>query len=108
MIDIWTDSKRSEVMSKIQSSENRSTELRLVEVFRANKITGRRRHQKVFGNPNFVFRAKRLCVFFDGCLWHGCSEYYRRPQSNQDYWDAKVQRNKNRNLKVNKKLEKIN
>ena len=74
MTDIWPTEKRSEVMSHIRSHGNKSTEQRLIDIFRDSKIKGWRRRQKIFGNPDFVFRAQRLCVFVDGCFWHGCPE----------------------------------
>ena len=44
MPDIFTPAKRSEVMSRIRSTGNAATELRLVALLRAAGITGWRRH----------------------------------------------------------------
>ncbi len=44
MPDIFPPAKRSEVMSRIRSTGNAATELRLVALLRAEKITGWRRH----------------------------------------------------------------
>jgi DNA mismatch endonuclease (patch repair protein) len=107
MTDIWPTEKRSEVMSLIRSHGNKSTEQRLISIFRDNKIKGWRRRQKIFGNPDFVFHAQRLCVFVDGCFWHGCPKCYRRPATNQAFWDVKVQRNKARDKEVNKELRRL-
>jgi DNA mismatch endonuclease, patch repair protein len=49
--------------------------------------------QELPGKPDIVFSEKRLAIFIDGCFWHGCPKCYRRPQSNQSYWDAKVAKN---------------
>lgn len=105
MPDIWTKGKRSEVMRQVRSHGNRSTELRLIEVFRSNGITGWRRHQKLPGKPDFVFRTVKICLFVDGCFWHGCPKCYRRPSSSQEYWDAKVRRNKARDREVSRELK---
>ncbi len=43
MPDIFTKRKRSEVMSRIRSTGNEATELRLITIFRANSLTGWRR-----------------------------------------------------------------
>lgn len=104
MTDIWSTAKRSEVMGMVRSNRNKSTELRLIAIFRELGITGWRRNYDLPGKPDFVFRAQKLCIFVDGCFWHGCSKCYRRPASNQDYWDAKVQRNKTRDREVNRDL----
>jgi DNA mismatch endonuclease (patch repair protein) len=67
MADVFTLEKRSEVMARIRSSGNRDTELRLMALFREQKITGWRRNQRaVFGKPDFVFPKKRVAVFVDG------------------------------------------
>jgi DNA mismatch endonuclease (patch repair protein) len=46
--------------------------------------------------PDVVFTRKRLCVFIDGCFWHGCSTHCRLPTANQEYWQAKIDRNRQR------------
>jgi len=43
MSDVFTKSKRSEVMSRIRSRGNKDTELALAKFFRAHRITGWRR-----------------------------------------------------------------
>ncbi|WP_395753941.1 hypothetical protein [Prosthecobacter sp.] len=43
-MDVFTPAKRSEVMSRIRSTGNAATELRLRALLRAEKITGWRRH----------------------------------------------------------------
>jgi DNA mismatch endonuclease, patch repair protein len=107
MPDIWNNRKRSEVMSLIRSHGNKATELRLIAIFRTHQITGWRRKQKLLGNPDFIFRRKRACIFVDGCFWHGCPKCYRRPGSNRKYWDEKVQKNRARDRDVNRKLRKL-
>src|ERR1035437_6304525 len=104
MADIWSKRKRSEVMSLVHSHGNKATELRLIEVLRAHGIAGWRRRQKLPGNPDFVFRKGHACVFVDGCFWHGCPRCYRRPESHRAYWDAKVQRNRERDRLVTREL----
>ncbi|WP_074580334.1 very short patch repair endonuclease [Polaromonas sp. JS666] len=106
MTDNWTPSKRSDVMSRVRSRGNQSTEMRLATIFRTNGITGWRRNQKLLGKPDFVFRTQRVCVFVDGCFWHGCPACYRRPNSNQLFWDTKLQRNTARDRLVTRELRK--
>lgn len=50
------------------------------------------------GSPDLVFRAKRAVVFVHGCFWHrhpGCRRA-SNPGTRQDFWQAKFQRNVNR------------
>jgi DNA mismatch endonuclease (patch repair protein) len=58
------------------------------------------------GRPDFVFRRQHVCVFVDGCFWHGCPRCYRRPSSNRKYWDEKVKRNRARDRRVNQELRR--
>ena len=70
MADVFTQAKRSEVMSRIRSRGNRDTELALAKLFRRHGITGWRRNQHVFGKPDFIFPKLHMAVFVDGCFWH--------------------------------------
>lgn len=79
MPDIFTKAKRSAVMSRIRSHGNKATELRLVGIFGAHKLTGWRRHQPVFGKPDFIFPKLRVAVFVDGCFWHSCPKHSTKP-----------------------------
>ena len=107
MPDVFTKAKRSDVMSRIRGSGNKDTELALIKLFRQHRITGWRRHQKVFGKPDFSFREKRLAVFVDGCFWHGCPRCYSRPKSNRKFWDAKIARNRERDREVTLELRRL-
>lgn len=46
------------------------------------------------GKPDLVFGPRRAVIFVHGCFWHqhDCREGHR-PKSNSSYWDAKLQRN---------------
>jgi len=105
--DIWSKQKRSEVMSLIRSRGNKATELRLIEIFREHNITGWRRNQPLLGKPDFTFRRERVVVFVDGCFWHGCPKCYKRPNSNQAFWDAKIAANRKRDRYVNRELRNL-
>jgi len=107
MVDVFSKAKRSDVMSRIRSRGNKDTELRLIAIFRKHQIVGWRRHVKLAGKPDFVFPAARVAIFVDGCFWHGCPRCYRRPHSNQAYWDAKVHRNRQRDSETDRMLRKL-
>jgi DNA mismatch endonuclease (patch repair protein) len=50
--------------------------------------------------PDIVFPRDRVAVFVDGCFWHGCPEHGRRPRVNADYWGPKLERNADRDARV--------
>jgi DNA mismatch endonuclease (patch repair protein) len=120
MPDVFTKSKRSEVMSRIRSRGNKGTEVALAKLFRRNKITGWRRQVQIITSPrpspqrgegvrvrpDFVFRQVRLAVFVDGCLWHGCPRHATQPKGNRTFWKNKLARNKARDLLVTRTLRR--
>jgi len=93
MADVFSKEKRSEIMQRVKSSGNKSTEEKLIQYFHENHITGWRRHYKVKGHPDFVFLDKRIVIFVDGCFWHGHDCRNTRPAANADYWNRKRQKN---------------
>lgn len=91
-------------MAAIRSTGNKDTELRFLAMMRRNGITGWRRHAKLPGRPDFLFRQARVAVFIDGCFWHGCARCYRAPNSNAHYWGPKIERNRARDKKTTRVL----
>lgn len=104
MADTFSTQERSQIMSKVKSKKNKSTELKLIAFFKSRKIIGWRRNSKLFGKPDFVFPALRVAIFVDGCFWHGHTCRNVTPASNKDYWTAKIDRNKKRDILVSETL----
>jgi DNA mismatch endonuclease (patch repair protein) len=68
-----------------------------------------RLHQKALpGHPDLVFVSKRKVVFVHGCFWHGhgCSKG-KLPKSRLDYWEPKIEQNKNRDRSNEKRLMEL-
>ena len=106
MADVFDKTQRSAVMSKVRSSGNKSTELRLIKLFTSAGITGWRRKYPVIGKPDFVFPKQRVAVFVDGCFWHGHDCRNTRPSDNAEYWKKKRERNIQRDIEVTKTFQK--
>lgn len=104
MPDVFTPSKRSEVMSKIKSRGNRETELLFASLLRKSGISGWRRHLPITGRPDFTFKRYRVAVFIDGCFWHCCPQCGNMPASNREFWSKKLGANKRRDRKVTRLL----
>jgi DNA mismatch endonuclease (patch repair protein) len=104
--DVFSPSKRSEIMARVKGRENRSTELRLIQIFRDFEIHGWRRRAAVFGRPDFVFPKSRVAVFVDGCFWHACPAHCSIPVSNRIFWTSKLTRNRERDRLVGRELKK--
>jgi DNA mismatch endonuclease (patch repair protein) len=106
MPDVFTKTKRSEVMSRIRGHGNKETELALMKLLRRHHITGWRRYQPVFGKPDFIFRNEKVAIFVDGCFWHGCPKHCKTPTGNRAFWKMKLSANKARDRRVNRVLRK--
>jgi DNA mismatch endonuclease (patch repair protein) len=107
MADVFSKRKRSQVMAAVRGKANKSTELRLLRMFRENRIKGWRRHWPVAGLPDFVFLDKHLALFVDGCFWHGCPTHLRTPKSNNSYWRYKISTNRSRDREVRRTLKQL-
>ena len=93
-------------MRQIKSSKNKSTELRMIEIFQQNGITGWRRNYPVKGRPDFVFLKEKLAIFVDGCFWHGHDCRNTRPEDNKEYWQKKREKNIKHDKEVTAMFEK--
>lgn len=105
MADVFDKAKRSEVMSRIKGKGNKKTELALIDLMKRHGVTGWRRNQPLFGKPDFVFRAERLCVFVDGCFWHCCPKHSSIPANNREFWEKKLGANRKRDRLVTRTLK---
>lgn len=105
MSDIFNKAKRSEIMKKVRSKNNKSTELKLIQIFKENNIHGWRRNYKVKGHPDFVFLNKKIAIFVDGCFWHGHDCRNTKPKDNQEYWDKKRERNMKHDKEITEYFE---
>lgn len=106
MSDVFSSEKRSEIMRSVKSTGNKSTELKLIEYFSRNAISGWRRKYKVKGHPDFVFLEKRIAIFVDGCFWHGHDCRNTRPTDNVEYWTKKRARNIEHDKAITERFEK--
>lgn len=133
MPDVFTKTKRSQVMACIRGVGNKGTEVALMRFLRAHRITGWRRHifisvpsqrcdtrtsaTTISGvaarhergrffrvRPDFVFPTLRLAVFVDGCFWHRCPLHSTWPKTNAAFWRRKLAANKARDRLVNSTL----
>lgn len=108
MADVFSKQLRSQVMARVLSRGNRSTEGPAIKLFRAHRCTGWRLSFRLYGKPDFVFPKQKLAIFIDGCFWHGCPHHCRMPSSNVRYWRAKIARNRTRDKLVSTTLKHRN
>jgi len=103
MTDVFTKEKRSWVMSRIRGT-NTKIDLKM------KKILSQRRYSfqmypKMFGNPDFIIKRKRIAIFCDGDFWHGY-RYYSKKKPAKKFWREKIEGNMRRDRKVSRKLRR--
>jgi len=109
MPDVFSKAKRSEVMSRIHSRDTkpelalRSMLQRLGYRFTVNGPKNR----LLPGKPDLVLPKYQTVVFVHGCFWHGhqgCPSF-KLPQTRTEWWTAKIEGNRSRDLKNQRLLE---
>lgn len=63
--------------------------------------------KKLPGKPDIVLPKYRSVIFIHGCFWHGHKDckFFTVPETNTDYWTAKITRNQQRDQEVWRQLE---
>lgn len=55
---------------------------------------------------DIVFPRAKLCIFIDGCFWHGCPKHFRVPASNSAWWAEKIEANRVRDRRNDQLLKR--
>ena len=105
MADIFSKTKRSNIMSRVKS-KNSKIELCFAKLLRRSKIKFRRQ-LPLPGKPDFVLLNKKGVIFIDSCFWHGCALHGSLPKTNRIFWEDKIVRNKERDREVSKIYKKM-
>jgi DNA mismatch endonuclease (patch repair protein) len=84
-------------------------------------------HKRLPGHPDLVLKKYRTCIFVNGCFWHGHhvampqmsdgrgqmedvienSECCKIPNTNREFWVAKIRRNQERDIEEQKRLAEM-
>ena len=95
---------RSHIMRSVHSTGNKTTELKIIQIFKSYRIKGWRRKYKLVGKPDFAFPNNKVALFVDGCFWHGHRCRNTVPVTNKEFWAEKQHRNTLRDKIVNRCL----
>jgi len=97
MTDTMTPEQRHRCMSHIRSRDTKP-ELKVRRWLWHHGYRYRIGVRSVPGKPDIVMRPYRTAIFVNGCFWHGhegCKSF-RLPQTNSDFWQTKIARNRSR------------
>ncbi|WP_229238164.1 very short patch repair endonuclease [Dyella amyloliquefaciens] len=105
MVDKMSAEKRSALMSRIRGKDT-LPEMAVRKRLWREGFRYRLHPKGLAGRPDLVLPKWGAVVFVHGCFWHrhnGCS-YFRLPKTRTAFWDAKLQRNRERDASALKTL----
>lgn len=91
-------------MRAVKSKNTKTTELKMIAIFKEFHITKWRRAYPLVGKPDFVFPKKKIVVFVDGCFWHGHDCRNVTPKDNAEFWDRKRNYNRKHDSEITEAL----
>lgn len=98
-------SKTSEMMSRIKGKDTK-IELALRRALYHRGYRYRKNVKSLPGSPDIVLTRYRICLFCDGDFFHGYDyvQIDTQLKTNSGFWKAKIERNRERDRKVDQKL----
>lgn len=108
MADKLTPEQRHKCMSSIRS-RNTKPEVLVRKFLFANGLRFRINVRRLPGTPDIVLRKYRTVIFVNGCFWHGHEgcRYFVLPKTRTDFWQAKIERNRERDLAERLQLRRM-
>lgn len=107
-MDTLTPEQRSRTMSRVRGKDT-GPELTVRRMAHRMGLRYRLHGADLPGKPDLVFPRWKKVIFVHGCFWHGhrCKAGRRRPASNTDYWNRKLDRNKERDKQNRRALKRL-
>ncbi len=105
MTDVFSKEKRTAIMRAIPQTGT-NPELIVRRMLRRMGVRFTLHPKDLPGTPDIVLRRDKVAIFVNGCFWHGHSGCSRAalPNSNVNFWMAKIAANKARDRAVKSKL----
>ena len=105
MTDTMTPEQRHRCMAAIKGKDTKP-EMIVRRYLHALGFRYGLHNRKLPGSPDLIFRSFKTVVFIHGCFWHGHDgcKYYRLPKSNVEFWQQKIERNRQRDEETTAKL----
>ena len=105
--DIYSKSKRSEIMSNISGKETKP-EILVRKYLFSKGFRFRKNVNELPGKPDIVLPKFGVVILVHGCFWHGHScKKGKLPSSNVQFWKNKISQNINRDVIVIKRLNDL-
>ena len=94
MSDFLTADRRSALMARVRNRGTSAEKFVRTQVWTAG-FRYRLNVRKLPGAPDLVLRRYQTVVLVQGCFWHGhdCRKGQRRPSTNVEFWNHKLDGN---------------
>ena len=108
MADVFDSEKRSAIMSAVKGKDTKP-ELIVRRLLHAHGYRYRLHQKGLPGRPDIFLGRRKKAIFVNGCFWHGHDGCSRAglPKTNREFWKAKIQANRNRDVRTRKKLAEL-
>jgi len=103
-----TKEQRHRCMSHIRSKDTRPEVLVRKSLFAAG-LRYRLNVKALPGTPDIVLKKYHTIILINGCFWHGHEgcRHFVLPQTNRQFWEEKISRNRRRDTAVLARLEAL-
>jgi DNA mismatch endonuclease (patch repair protein) len=103
-MDIWDKEKRSAIMASVKQKDTKQEVLVRKYLF-SRGFRFRKNDKRLPCSPDIVLPKYKVAIFIHGCFWHGhdCRAGHL-PSSNNEFWTAKIERNRERDRKKEEQL----
>nr|NJM04131.1 DNA mismatch endonuclease Vsr [Desulfobacula sp.] len=105
-MDVFSKEKRSRIMSRIGGKDTKP-ELLVRSLLHSMGYRFRIQRKDLPGNPDIILPKYKKVIFVHGCFWHGhagCSRS-KRPDTNMEFWNKKIDGNMERDKYNIQRLE---
>lgn len=108
MADVFSKEKRSWIMSRIRGRDTKP-EMLVRSVVHRMGFRFRLHCRELPGKPDIVLPRHKKVIFVHGCFWHGHKQCLRsrRPTTNTEFWNKKLDANIARDKRVRMNLRRL-
>lgn len=107
-MDSLTPEQRRYTMRQVRSQDTKP-EMRVRRLTHRMGYRYRLHRKDLPGKPDLVFPGRKKIIFVHGCFWHrhDCPAGRKLPQTNQNYWMKKLDRNRMRDQQNYARLQAL-